>query len=33
MIPAEAVNKLRQKNSGTVRVAEEHRGTTVQVSV
>jgi hypothetical protein len=31
MIPAEAVTKLRQKHPGTVRVAEENRGTLVQV--
>jgi len=30
MIPSEAVTKLRQKHPGTVRVAEEHRGNTVQ---
>lgn len=30
MIPAEAVTKLRQKHPGTVRIAEENRGTTVQ---
>jgi hypothetical protein len=32
MIPAEAVTKLRQKHPGTIRVAEENRGTLVQVS-
>ena len=32
MIPSEAVTKLRQKHPGTVRVAEEHRGNTVQVT-
>jgi len=30
LIPTEAVTKLRQKHSATVRVAEEHRGTVVQ---
>jgi hypothetical protein len=32
MIPAEAVTKLRQKHPGTIRVAEENRGTLVQVT-
>ena len=31
LIPVEAVTKLRQKHPGTIRVAEENRGTTVQV--
>jgi len=30
MIPSEAVTKLRQKHSATVRVAEEHKGTMIQ---